>query len=271
MGRREEKKYEKLYSKNIAMNEILFGGPMYTGFSPKSPPFREKEGIKNVFDILEKAFIQLTSTDEAKAEYGDPERGASLVQAWRTSGIFTGRWPICLLAMETPGVSTEGIEKVVRMSSPQLVKTAKEILSLSGNTSIQILYYDGQTGHSVTLLRYDKQNSSFHYLDPWPDFSLLSKEYNAAGVDAQRIENNIWSVTEKELEKIITAAFIFKSLWAEYLGEKYFISSSEVKNIRFLELFPYKDHRFRAERGQNRTPVADRRLSEGDKSQLPGK
>jgi hypothetical protein len=47
--------------------------------------------------------------------------------------------------------------------------------------------------------------------------SLLAKENNAAGVDAQPEEHR-WSVTRPELERVVFAAFAFPNQWARVQG-----------------------------------------------------
>jgi len=216
-------------------NEILFGG---YGPSPrKIPEFKPREGPPTEFTILEDAFIKFTSTDERKKLYGDPQKGATLEQAWRTQGIFTGKWPVCLLAAGRPSVATNEINPLVKMNPKQLVGSLSEILTKYHPSAAVIMYYDGNIGHVISLLKFEADTSRFIYHDPWPGFSLLDKNYNAAGIDAKRVDGQIWSITAIELEKIVFASFVFQNLWSEYMGYKYFITYDEFKNSDFWSFF----------------------------------
>jgi hypothetical protein len=72
-----------------------------------------------VSDFLEKAFVQLTATPEGRAQYGDPNKGGTLEQAWRAQFASTGMFQVCLLATGRPKVGTAGIPKVVLLSPPR--------------------------------------------------------------------------------------------------------------------------------------------------------
>ncbi len=52
--------------------EILFGGGH---LPPKIPEFRKPNKQAQWYVVLEEAFIQLTSTEEGKRLYGDPNKG----------------------------------------------------------------------------------------------------------------------------------------------------------------------------------------------------
>ena len=98
------------------------------------------------------------------------------------------------------------------------------------------MYHDGHIGHSIVLLKYDKDTGRFGYADPWPDYSLLCKDYNAAGVDAQ-FQNGSWSITSDELKKVIFVAFVERPLWSEYTGEKYYMTYDEFTASDFWTFF----------------------------------
>jgi hypothetical protein len=214
--------------------QILFGG--YGPLPAKTPEFTKPEGRAAWVEILEQALLQLTSSDEGKQLYGDPRKGATLEQAWRTSGIFTGKWPVCLITIEQPVVATGEIEPLIKMTSSQLAGTLAELFETSEKAAFQLLYYDGHMGHSITLLEYDPQASRFLYHDPWPGDSLLCRDYNAAGVDAQRAGER-WSITALELEKVIFAAFVYRPFWSEYLGETYYTTYEQLKGTDFWSFF----------------------------------
>ena len=222
----------------IAMEEIRFGGLTVPSTEQgKTPSFKKKDGLNNEFDIIEQAFIQLTSSEEGKKQYGDPDKGATLEQIWRVSGAISGKNPVCLLATGKPDVPVSEIEKLVRVNPKQMVDALKEIFGLSNNVGIQILYYDGKTGHSISLQSFDNSTSRFIYHDPWPDFSLLSKEYNVANIDAQRVNGQIWSITDEELQRVVFAALVPKNFWAAFSGEKFTKSFDELQQSDFWDYF----------------------------------
>lgn len=201
------------------MDEIYFGG-LIDSYNVKIAPFKPKKGIKNAFDIIEQAFFQLTSTDEGKELYGDPNKGATIEQAWRTSGIYTGKWPVCLLVTNRPNVPVDAISRLIRINSSQIIKIFKDLFSITKKIGIQVLYFDGKIGHSIALINYNKSSSRFIFHDPCPEVSLLKKEYNYANVDAIKVDSQIWSITDEELENIVFAAFVAENFWAEITQKK---------------------------------------------------
>ena len=57
--------------------------------------------------LIEQAWIQFLAEDPQRKEYyGDPERGASVVQAWRTTLAVGGMKLVCLLSSGKPDVDT---------------------------------------------------------------------------------------------------------------------------------------------------------------------
>ena len=109
--------------------EILFGG--LGALPPKKAEFRKpKPGERSLpSELFEEAFVQLTSSDEGKRLYGDPEKGATVEQVWRTNGLFTGKLPVCLLSTDQPSVETDAIDRVIKMNSEELVDTLRPFQS----------------------------------------------------------------------------------------------------------------------------------------------
>lgn len=215
-------------------DEILFGGGMRS--PAKLPEFRKPKNQPQWWVIMEEAFVKLTASDEGKRLYGDPEKGATLEQAWRTSGIITGKWPVCLLSTDKPEVPADVVKRLIKMNSKQLGEVLADLFGGNDKLGVQVLYYDGYMGHSITLLGYNRDTSRFTYHDPWPEYSLLGKDYNAAGVDAQR-EDSHWSITAAELRNVVLAAFVFQNVWAEYMGEKFYLTYDELKDTDFWSFF----------------------------------
>ncbi len=131
--------------------QIIFGGVGV--LPPRIAEFKKpKPGDRPLWvELYEAAFVKLTSTDEGRRLYGDPQEGGTLEQVWRTTGLLTGKLPVCLLSTEQPPVETAAIDRVVSMSAKKLVDTLKDIFGTVEELAIQILYHDGHMGHSVTL------------------------------------------------------------------------------------------------------------------------
>src|ERR1051326_2211758 len=171
--------------------EILFGG--FSKLPPKIAEFKKpKPGERPLwYEVYEAAFNELRSTEEGKRLYGDPEKGATLEQIWRTSAVLTGKHPVCLLSTEQPAVETGEIDRVIKMNSKEVVDS---LIGMCGRNEIKattILYHDGHMGHCIYFRDYDDETSRLIYHDPWPGDSLLCKDYNAAGIDAKP-HNGYW-------------------------------------------------------------------------------
>jgi len=232
--------------------QILFSGVSTTLLSgvgtlkipPKIAELKKPEPSDNpvmvLWNTVREAYIKWLSTNERKQLYGDPDKGATLEQAWRTGGLLTGKFPVVLLSTEQPPVATDAIERVIRMTSKEILDSLIDLFEMGG-ISFSILYYDGYIGHCITLEGYNKSSLRFTYADSWPGDSLLCKDFNAAGVDAKPNQDGTWSVTYTELEKVICAAFVQPPLWSEYMGEKYYITYSEFMNSDFWTFFNLRE------------------------------
>jgi hypothetical protein len=213
-------------------SEIVFGGTTTTPL----PVQRQASW----FQVLEAAFLQLTATSEGRELYGDPNRGATLVQAWRTSQLLGSPPRVCLLATGQPRVAASGITRVISLAPADLVKALARLLSRESRSAAQIFVFDGRTGHSVTLLGTDDDGRGFTFHDPWPGDSLLSKAHNAAGVDAQR-RGNLWHATADELGRVLVAAFVAPLAWAEVNGQPGRIGFTEFQATDFWSFFRVRE------------------------------
>ena len=151
----------------------------------------------------------MTSTDNRNILFGgiESQRALTFDQAWFMMRMIA-KFSICLLAVGRPSVETSAITGIKKMNPLQIVDALSSILRLPDNPYAITLYYDGNIGHCVTLIRYDVSASTFIYHDPWPQTSLLCRENNGAGIDAKRVGKQLWSITDIELEKVIFAFFI---------------------------------------------------------------
>jgi hypothetical protein len=67
--------------------------------------------------------------------------------------------------------------------------------------------------------------------------SLLCREFNAAGVDAQPAENRQWRITEAELTRVNFAAFLMPTHWADLSGRTYRLHYPELQQSDFWKFF----------------------------------
>jgi hypothetical protein len=195
-------------------SEILFGG---AGAAAGAGTERSEPGTAaSWWQMLEAAFVQLTEDPERRELYGDPAKGATLAQAWRTVQLFGVPARVCLLAFGQDRVEAAGIDTLIQVPKGDLVSLIRTALNHRARSAVQLFVFDGRSGHSVTAFTTDADGISFH--DPWPGDSLLSKAYNAAGVDARR-DGNLWRITSSDLERVLVAAFISPGTWAAMSGQ----------------------------------------------------
>lgn len=222
---------------------------VFGGFGPLAPEIAKFTKPRRR-SAVDEAYSRLASTAEGKRLYGNPETGATLEQAWRFNWAWTGARSVCLLVSGKSTSSTVVINRVVKMNPQQLVDTLGEMLERYKYPA-SVFYHDGHTRHAIAICKYESETSRFAYIDSWPGDSLLSKKFNAAGVDAQPkdylslglpdIKRTYWTITAKELELVIVAAFVFPSAWSEYLGEKYCITFDEFQNTDFWSRFQIRE------------------------------
>lgn len=164
---------------------------------------------------------------------------ATLEQVWNLFWILGVAYPpYCLLSAEQPEVPTGRIEKIIKMSSAQLVEALKSIgLKEHDLRNIELLHYDGSTGHCITLKRYEPERDRFIYHDPWPLDSLLTEKNNEAGVCALPENDRKWSVTTDELQKVAFAAFVFPSIWERLQNNLPEMRLSDFERSRFFHSF----------------------------------
>ena len=220
---------------SAASGEILFGGsttsPFAAGVTGGQAPWVR---------ALEAAFTQLTSTPKGRDAYGDPNRGATLVQAWRTVQLFGVPPRVCLLVTGQPRVAVDGITRVISLSADDFVAGLATLLTRDTRAAAQLFTFDGRTGHAVMLLGADADGTGFTFHDPWPGDSLLSRHANAAGVDARRVGTR-WHVTAAELARVAVAAFVPPLLWAEVTGQPGRLSYAAFQATEFWSFFHVRE------------------------------
>ncbi|MGE5713713.1 MAG: hypothetical protein ACM32F_07535 [Betaproteobacteria bacterium] len=191
------------------------------------------------YRIMEEAYAQFAARPENAGIYADPKaRGATIEQIWLVFTLF-GIEPYCLLTRPLPAAATQRISRLVQCKPAQIIDTLKAIQAASGEVNVPLAYHDGKNGHCIRITAYDSERDRFVYHDPWPERSLLAKENNPAGVDAQP-EGTRWSVTAQELERVAFAAFVLPSQWARARGQEFDISYAQWQESDFFKFFRLK-------------------------------
>jgi hypothetical protein len=214
-------------------DEIVFGGLGTTGVMPTPPDGARSPAWAS---ILEQAFFQLTSDPAQRELYGDPGRGATLVQAWRTAQLFGTPPPVCLLATGQPRVAAAGIPAVVLVPKDELVRLVCGALHHRARSAVQLFVFDGRTGHAVSAHSADPDCAGITFHDSWPGDSLLSKAQNAAGADARRV-GDAWRITAGDLELVLVAAFIAPAIWASMSGQPGLPTLTELRSSDLWSFF----------------------------------
>ena len=168
---------------------------------------------------LEQGYAQFAARPEAQGIFPDPKGGgATIQQIWMFFTLF-GMRMYCALARPLADARTSRIERLVNSTPKEVVQWLQSLQLTTGALGVVTAYHDGATGHCIRLVRHDVVRDRFVYHDPWPERSLLAKENNPAGIDAQPEEGRRWSVTSAELERVIYAAFFFPIQWARLHAE----------------------------------------------------
>jgi hypothetical protein len=224
-------------------SEILFSGFMSPGGGPNWEAVRRGQPLW--VRAFEETFHKLTSTEEGRAQYGDPSKGATIAQAYNVPGLLTGRNPVCVIATGRPPASTVGIPPalLVSMTPSQLTDAMIQVLVADPPDGFPAFVYDGSMGHCIALFGFDQSQNRFRYHDTWPGQSLLCKENNAAGVDAQPVSDGLWSVTKAEMTLVVFATFFSQQRWADLTGVSYRIGYDDFTRSDFWEFFHLAESR----------------------------
>jgi hypothetical protein len=206
-------------------------------------------------NILEQAYEQFVAGPGGAGVYADPKgTGATIEQMWMVFTLF-GIEMYCLLAQPLPAAaeplpaaSTQRITRLVSRNPEDLIETLKQIQAAAGSLGVTVAYYDGKTGHCIFVRAFDAERDRFIYHDPWPERSLLAKENNPVGIDAQP-EGSQWSVTAKELETVVFAAFIFPHQWARIQKQDFDLFYDSWTKSEFFKFFHLQQLEERMEAG----------------------
>lgn len=216
--------------------------PIFSGV-PTSPVSEALERARSRnpawYQIMEEAYAQFAARPENAGIYADPKaRGATVEQIWLVFTLF-GIEPYCLLTRPLLAASTQRISRLVNCKPAQIIDALKSIQAANGDVNVPLAYHDGRSGHCIRITAYDSERDRFVYHDPWPERSLLAKENNPAGVDAQP-EGTRWSVTALELERVAFAAFVLPNQWARVRGQDFEIPYETWKDSDFFRFFRLK-------------------------------
>jgi hypothetical protein len=205
---------------------------------------------------MERAFVEVTKTEEGRRLYGDPDRGATLAQAWRTNFLVAGIDSVCLAVDDLADTSAHEISRLVQFPRDQVVDLLTQAFSAgdgdsqpgqadqSGNAAT-VYESDGRTGHAVTVMGWDSRQNRFRFHDPWPGDSLLAAGNNVAGVEARQEPDGEWSISRDELQKVIVAAFLFPSTWADLTGNPSQQSYRDLPQSEFFSFFRIRETKTR--------------------------
>ena len=190
-------------------------------------------------------------------------RGLTLTESWRLAAAIFGP-PVCVLAAGRRRVDVTEIPKTPMMAPEQLVMALTRALTLGPEVCLSAFVTDGQMAHAVVLSGYDAANDAIVFIDPWKPRSLLCRENNVAGVDAQPRPDETWSVRSGELARVLFAVFIDPPVWAELNAEPYRLTYPNFQKTAFYA-FPSVSERERrtvsAPRNERRTLIV---LQPGD-------
>jgi len=216
--------------------------PRFSGMPATPAPEVFEQARRNNpewYQLVERAYEQFAARPKNVGVYADPKgRGATIEQIWLLLTLF-GIEPYCLLARPLPAASIKRISRLVNIKATQIIEALKTIQAATGEVNVPLAYHDGKTGHCIRITACDSERDRFIYHDPWPERSLLAKENNPAGVDAQP-EGTRWSVTAQELERVVFAAFVFPSQWARVRGQDFDILYNSWKDSDFFKFFRLK-------------------------------
>jgi hypothetical protein len=186
-------------------------------------------------ELLEKAYEKFAALRKNKGIYADLKKGATLEQVWL---FFTTmrQEPHCLLARPLPKEQVSRITRLTNHSPAEVIRMLKKLQRSDDSINALTCHSDGKTGHCIRVTSYDGTRDRFIYHDPWPAKSLLCKENNIAGVDAQP-EGKLWSVTSRELETVLFASFLYPHQWARLQGIKFDLNYNKWKQTEFYAFF----------------------------------
>jgi hypothetical protein len=240
--------------------EVRFGG---LGGSDGAPGELPRPPQPEWWLALERAFCSVTSTPEGRRLYGDPERGATLEQAWRARGLLGDR-PACLVSKRFPHARTGDIPEPAWLEPTEFVETLARILERP-RSAVQLFVHDGRRGHCVTVHRAIRERGGFEYhdpwppgVDPWPEGTFLASGRNEAGVAAEPLGSR-WFVSASSLETVAYAAFVSRGAWALEQGREYRALYSDLKRSEFWSFF----HLHEVEKSESPDGLARIRLAPG--------
>ena len=205
---------------------------------------RAQQNNPDWYKILYDGYKKFAQRPENAGIYADPESGAgaTVQQIWLLHTAMSGIEPYCVLAKTLPATATQRVTRVVNCSAQELVQWLIKVQQADKRVVAALAYYDGKMGHCINLKSYDHERDRFIYHDPWPERSLLTKENNAAEVDALAEDESgaRWSITSQELERIAFATFLMPWQWARIQNQRFELFDAEWRESTFFKAFHVK-------------------------------
>jgi len=143
------------------------------------------------------------------------DEGMDLEEMWLFSQLISKCEMNCLLNSNSPGPPPGRIRHLVSLPAKTLVMQLVLMLqnpAVNEEGMMSLLVYDGFFGHVINANTFDQELGRFVYYDPWPGTSLLCKQCNRAGVDAQPAQPpydpRLWTLSAEEMQKVIYAVMV---------------------------------------------------------------
>jgi hypothetical protein len=182
------------------------------------------------------------------AAAADESAGLTVGQTCYMNAQLFGREVMCLVSSTQPPTPLDDVPFKAMVDPAKIVDTVFRAYvdtesPFDGN--LQVLYFDGRTGHAIEIEGVIPDRDAVVYWDPWPGRSLLCAENNPAGVSAQAHSpgNRSWRITRRELETVIYALLVPPWLWAKLHGSRATTLYSEVRGSDFWRWFNLREVR----------------------------
>ncbi len=149
-----------------------------------------------------------------------PERGVSIEEFWLGFQLLLRSPVTCFLNAAQPQQEVARITRLRRLSAAEIWAELQQVYAnpelerplptmIAGLKALPTFVYDGsEIAHIISA--YTIQENELHFMDPWPERSLLCAEHNSAGVAAR--ESNLirhgWQITRQEFKRVVFAVLL---------------------------------------------------------------
>lgn len=195
-----------------------------------------RDGVEAKDDPL--LVFQFSKEYEAGA-WRELGRGMTLEECARLFEFSTGKRIICLINAAGPRLPTARIDRKLILDAGAILDLAAVYYRIKSDVRRRpwpAVYYDGKTGHCISLFDADPEGQRFGYHDPWPGRSLLCKENNVAGINAnwlgrsqlhfgaRAVEADVWGISREELGRVLVALYVPLTDWTMLMSAMSFSS-----------------------------------------------